>query len=171
MRKLQKFSEATFSKLNHFSENTMYKATLYTTQLSRRPRSLFLGLFVEIITSNCIILWLPEMMDNCWDQFKSLKVNEMLRGTLKAVIFLDVSHTCCGAERILTKTQAIPMAEPEAVCGRQFFWRKQQTCKTLPVISSQPAACMTLGSHSTPSELLNFLTGLNLCIGGGPVYV
>lgn len=25
----------------------------------------------------------------------------MLRGTLKAVIFLDVSHTCCGAERFL----------------------------------------------------------------------
>lgn len=24
----------------------------------------------------------------------------MLRGTLKAVIFLDVSHTCCGAERL-----------------------------------------------------------------------
>lgn len=67
LEKTDKILRTTFSKLNHFPENAMCKAVLDRTQLSHGPRSLFPGVFVEIIISNCIILWLPEMTDSCWD--------------------------------------------------------------------------------------------------------
>lgn len=55
----------------------------------------------------------------------------------------------------------LPMAEPEALCGRKFFRKWKTRCTTPSLISSQPAARPW---GATPPERLNFLTGLKLCM-------
>lgn len=51
-----------------FREDLMGKAIFIRLALDLiGPEAFSQWVFVQIITGNCVILWLPEMVDNSWD--------------------------------------------------------------------------------------------------------